>query len=275
MPVTADLLLRYRGICVAALAMASTCGFGGGAFAGAFNEPAGQGLVVLRGTYDNGDRVFDTSGRLNGGTPYTKREASVYVQYGVTDWLQVILKPDLVSTSLGGAMGASYTGLGTSEAGAQIRLLMFGPAVLAVQGTFHLPATTRQRNAALIGNTSRDTDGRALLGIAFNLGSWPSFIDAGAGYRIRSAHAPDEVHMDLTLGTRPRSDTLLLFQSFTTLPVGQGVPWFPVSQYTNAGVSVVYDLNPRWSLQLSGFVTVEGRNALRERIVETSVWYRF
>ncbi len=245
------------------------------AWAGAFNELAGQGIVIVRGTFDSGSHSYDVRGHLVKTAPYTKREASAYIEYGITDWLQAIIKPDLVSTRLGGTPGGRYTGIGTSEAGAQLRLLLFGPAVLAVAGTFHLPASTRERNLALIGNTSRDSDGRALFGVAFDLGPWPSFLDAEAGYRIRGGHAPDEYHVDLTLGARPKPNVLLLLQSFTTIPTGRGVDWFPRSQYSNAEVSVVYDFDPRWSIQLGVFTTVAGRNALRERGVETSLWYRF
>ena len=247
-----------------------------GAWAGAFNQPAGQGQVILGGSFDKGDRSFDGNGRHMVKTdPYTKGEVAAYLEYGVTDWFQVILKPDLVSTNVGGGIGKGYTGLGTSEAGAQWRLLMFGPAVLAVQGTFQLPATTRERNLALIGNTSRNTDGRLLLGYEFALGSWPSFLDAEAGYRIRGSGAPDETHVDLTLGVRPWPDLMLLVQDFTTVPVGRGTAWFPASEYSNLELSVVYDLSRRWSLQLGVFETVEGRRALREQGFDVAVWYRF
>lgn len=246
------------------------------AWAGAWNEPAGRGQVIVGGTFDRGDRSFGADGgHMVKTKPYTKREVSAYVDYGVTDWLQAIIRPGLVSTGLGGTPGARYTGLGTSEAGAQLRLLVFGPAVLAVQGTFQLPASTRERNLALIGNTSRNTEGRLLLGYAFALGSWPSFLDAQTGYRIRGSGAPDEAHVDLTLGVRPWADVLLLLQDFTTLPVGRGTAWFPASRYSNLEGSVVYDLSRRWSLQLGVFETVEGRSALRERGVDVAVWYRF
>ena len=243
--------------------------------AAAWNELQGEGLVIVRGTYDTGSTSFDKKGHLIKTQRYTKREASTYIEYGLTNWLEVIAKPDFVSTTLAGSPGGRYTGFGTSELGAQARLLAFGPAILAVQGTFQLPATSRESNLALIGNTARNTDARALLGVGFALGSWPSFLDAEAGYRMRSAHAPDEVHVDLTVGTRPRPDILLLVQSFTTLPTSPGVPFFPRSSYSNMEVSGVYDINLHWSAQLGVFTTIDGRDALRERGTDVSLWYRF
>ena len=247
----------------------------GGAWAGAFNEPAGQGLVILRGVNDQGDRAYRRDGRLGTAVPYAKRDVSLYVEYGLTDWFEILLQPDFVSTSLGSAVGARYTGPGTSAAGVQVHVLDLGPAVLAVQGTFQLPATRKERNLALIGNTSRNTDGRALLGASFELGSWPSFVDAEAGYRCRDGGAPDEVHLDLSFGTRPRPDTLLLLQSFATVPTGPGTAFLPRSEFWNVEASVVYDLSARWSVQFGLFTTVQGRNALRERGVDAAVWYRF
>lgn len=248
----------------------------GAALASAFNEPAGQGVVIVGGTLSGGNRSFTRDGRHVVRTDaYRKREVSAYVEYGLTDWLQIMFKPDLLSTSLGGKSGDRYAGFGTSEAGAQLQLPSFGPVVLAAQGSFQLPATTQQRNRALIGNTSQNADGRALLGYAFPLGSWPSFLDAEMGYRIRGSGAPDEAHADLTLGTRPLPALLLLLQTFTTLPVGKPTPWFPTSQYSNVEASAVYDLTPHWSVQLGAFETIEGRNALREQGATIAVWYRF
>ncbi len=246
------------------------------AWASAFNEPAGQGIAILSATVDGGDRSFSADGnhfvRTDG---YRKRDLSLYIEYGVTDWLQAIVQPDLASISLGGASPARYTGLGTSAAGAQLHLLSWGSAVLAAQGTVQLPATVRERNLALVGNTSRNADGRVLFGYGFAVGPWPSFLDAQVGYRLRGSGAPDETHVDLTAGTRPRPDLLLLLQSFTTLPEGRGTAWFPASQYSNLEASAVYDFRPRWSLQLGVYGTVEGRGALRERGATLAVWHRF
>lgn len=245
------------------------------AWASAWNQLSGHGIALITGTFETGTQSFDKSGRLITTDHFVKREASIYVEYGLTEWLQAIVKPDLVSTSLGRPPLGRYTGLGTSEIGAQAHLINFGPVVTAVQGTFQLPATTRQTNPALIGNTARGAEARALAGLAFSLGSWPSYFDAEAAYRVRGSHAPDEVHIDLTLGTRPHPKLLLLLQSFTTIPTGPGVPFFPRSTYSNAEVSAVYDIGRQWSLQLGLFTTVDGRNALREKGLDLAAWYRF
>ena len=130
---------------------------------------------------------------------------------------------------------------------------------------------TRPRSA-----TPRATlDLRALGGLAFPVGPWPAFLDAQGAYRLRSGGAPAEWHADLTFGVRPLPRLLLLLQSDTTLPVGPGTAWFPASLYSKLGVSLVYDLSARWSVQIGAFSTIAGTNALRERGVLSALWYRF
>lgn len=243
--------------------------------AAAFNEPQGQGLIIVQGLFDTGDRVFDRGGKLVKGAPYTKREGSLYLQYGITDWLMAIVKPDVVSSFVRGGTPGYYTGFGTSQAGAQVQLPSYGPYSFALQGTFHLPAADRPHNPALVGNTTRDTDGRALVGTVFALGPWPGFLDLEAGYRVRGALSPNEVHVDLTGGVRPIPAMLIMVQSFTTVPTQGGAALYPRTTFSNLEGSVVYDVNAHWSLQLGVFGTIFGRNALQERGIDTAIWYRF
>lgn len=249
--------------------------------ASAWNEPQGHGLAIMDYTFSGGSRYFDGEGKLAPAAAYRKQEAFGYIEYGVTDWLMAVIKPDAVATSIAAPNGsglpgtARYAGLGTSEAGAQLRLLAFGPAVLAVQGSFRLPGTTDQKNYALVGNTSRDADARLLFGTALPVGGWQPFLDAQLGFRMRSEGAPAEWHADFTLGARPISRLLLLVQSLTTIPEGSGTLWFPSSRYSKLGVAAVYDLNAAWSVEVGVFQTILGLEALRERGFQTGLWYRF
>ena len=250
------------------------------AAASAWNEPQGEGLFIAEYTFTGGSRYFNGTGRLSPAAAYAKHEGFGYLEYGVTDWLMAVIKPDAVATSIETPAGPStpaarYDGLGSSEVGAQLHLLAYGPALLAAQATFRLPATTAQTNPALVGNTSRDIDARILAGISFTVAGLPAFLDAQAAYRFRSSGAPDEWHADLTLGLRPLPKLLLLLQSTTTVPTSSGTPWFPASLYTKLGAALVYDLTPRWSIELGLFQTLAGIDALRERGILTAVWYRF
>lgn len=243
--------------------------------AGAFNIPQGQGLAIVDATFEGGDHYFNGLGKLAPASPFRRGDVSAYVEYGVTDWLMAVLRPDVTIISLKGQTPGRYTGLGTTEGGAQMRLLAYGPAVLAVQGTFRLPGSTDRTNPALIGQTSHDADLRGLFGYGFDAGGWPAFVDVQSAYRFRDGGAPDEVHTDLTFGVRPWTDLMLLLQAFNTTGVGRGTPWFPRERYTHVEVSGVYDLDPSWSVQLGVFTTVLAHDSLREQGVVTAVWRRF
>ena len=263
---------RAGALCVALSLVGGDCR---PVLASAWNRPAGQGLVILDGSVGGGGDAFDGTGRLTPSRSYDKSELSGYVEYGLTDWLMVVARPSLVSTHLGQPSGGHYEGLGETDAGAQAQLLVFGPAVLAVQGTFHLPGTTSHSNPANIGNTAYEADLRALGGVGFEIGSVPAFIDLQASFRLRSAGAASQWHADATFGFSPMARLLILMQSFTSVPDGAGTPWFPDARYTKVAATGVYRLTTAWSVQLSVFTTVEGRNALRERGVATGIWYSF
>ncbi len=262
-------------VTVSFVALSMLGGGCGHALASAWNRPAGQGLIIMDGSVGGGSVTFNDTGRLTPSRTYDKSELSGYVEYGLTDWLMVVARPSLVSTHLGQPSGGHYDGLGETDAGAQAQLLVFGPAVLAVQGTFHLPSTTSHSNPANIGNTAYEADLRMLGGVGFPIGSIPAFIDLQGSFRLRSAGAASQWHGDATFGFSPNARLLILMQSFTSVPEGAGTPWFPNARYTKVAATGVYRLTTAWSVQLSVFTTVEGRNALRERGVTSGIWYSF
>ena len=243
--------------------------------AGAFNLPEGKGLAIADFTFSGGSRYFNGLGKLAPAPKFQRGDASIYVEYGITDWLMAVVRPDFTSVSLQGHPGGHYTGLGPSQAGLQAEVLVFGPAVLAVQASFRLPGATDTHNRALLGDTARAAEGRALLGYGFTLGGWPAFVDAQAGYRLRDSGAPDEIHADLTLGVRPVPDLLVMAQAFNTTGLGRGTLWFPRERFTHVGLATVYDLTEAWSVELAGYTTILGNRSLREQAVTTAVWYRF
>ena len=247
----------------------------GAARAGAFNLPEGDGIAIVDMTFSQGDRYFNGLGKLAPASLYRRGDASAYVEYGITDRLMAVGRADLTAIGIDGTPGARYLGIGPSEAGAQWRLLAYGPSVFAVQATFRLPASTDTRNLALGGATSHGADLRGLFGLSFALGPFPAFVDAQSAYRIRDSGAPDEIHTDLTLGVHARDDLMILLQLFDTHSVGDGTPWFPHESLTHVETAVVYDIDQVWSVELGIYTTVRGRRSLRESGVQSAVWYRF
>ena len=255
--------------------VAASSGLVGRASASAWNRAAGNGLAIFDFTMGSGTDYFNGRGRLAPARSYSKSEIAGYVEYGATDWLMLVARPSLDRIRIGAPDAGTSAGLGGTAAGAQLHVLDFGPAVLAVQGTFSLPGTTSHRDPAAIGNTAREGDLRVLGGIGFPLGPLTAFLDAQGSYRIRSSGAAAQWHSDLTFGVYPMPKLLMLLQSVTVIPNGPGTAWLPSARSSKLGLTGVYDVTRAWSLQLGVFTTVYGRDALRERGFTTGLWYRF
>lgn len=251
------------------------CLAAGPVWAGAFNIPKGQGLAIVDFTFSGGSRYFNGLGKLAPANGFRRGDVSTYVEYGVTDWLMAVVRPDVTDVAVGGHPGGRYIGLGPSEVGAQLRLFAFGPAVWAFKGAFRVPGSYDTGNRALIGNTAREADLRGLFGLAFSIGPWPAFLDAQVADRLRDGKAPDELHTDVTVGLRPLPELMLLLQLFDTTDLGKGTSLFPHERFTHLETAVVYDFTETWSAEIGVYTTVLGTRSLREHGVTTSVWYRF
>jgi protein XagA len=245
------------------------------ALAGAWTLDAGVGQVLVSGTLSTSDLIFNPARQTQGAPRYNKFEAEALVEYGVTDRFTAIVGPGLQDISIAAPVNAQRFGLGYTELGGRYQLLQADSWVMSGQVLLRLPGTTDNANPAAIGYTDVQTDFRALLGHSFMLGSMPAFIDLEAAQRICTAGAPDEFHADLTLGVRPAPRWLLLIQSFNVVSEGSGTWGFSSYDYEKAQLSVVYGVNAALSLQVGGFSTYAGRNALQENGLVLGVWYKF
>ena len=106
-------------------------------------------------------------------------------------------------------------------------------------------------------------------------------------YRLRSGRPPNELHADVTFGTRPTPRLLLLASVLTTVSDGPGSDR-PINsgngstftydykyRFHDAYLSAVYTLTPRLAVQVGATGTIAGRNALRQRGGLLGFWYTF
>jgi hypothetical protein len=242
--------------------------------AGAFNQEEGRGQVILTEAFSSADQGYDIGGKLTSASRFQKSDTTALIEYGFTDWLTAIVKPSFSNWRLSGPPDATYTGIGTSEIGAQAQLLKLGSSVFAVQAMARVPGSNDGNNLALQGNTHVEEELRALAGHGFQLGSWASFVDVQVGYRWRYG-PPSEWHGDVTLGTRPSDNVMLLLQSFNASSRSSTSTVFPRNSLSKLQASIVYDFTKALSGQIGAFQSIAGENALKERGLIAAVWYRF
>jgi len=265
-----------HGLCVriigpfAAIVLGSTSD----GWAAAFLEPAGQGQIIVTTSFSDSADAFDASGKLVPIASYRKFELTAWTDYGVTDWLTLIVAPSADDIVNADHPTSTYRGLGTTEVGARVALMQGQSSILSAQATGLAPGSFDKTNPALAGYDSFESDARLLYGASFELAGLPSFIDFEAGYRWYQI-GPGQVRTDLTFGIRPRPDLLLLAQSFNIVSVGPGVPYAPNFRSEKLEASAVFDFTKDWSAQLGAFATIAAVGTRREEGLVTALWHRF
>ena len=267
---------RLGGECSLALGLAWACALPPTpAFAAAWMPEEGHGEAIVATLFDQANAGFDQTGRFVPTPQYKSLQASLYVDYGVTDWLAALVHPSLQSASLAAPENQHFTGLGDSEIGARALLWRDEATVLSLQTEARPPTGVGPQTGWLPGARHADFDFRALLGKSFALGGLAGFVDLEAAYRLRGGPAPNETRAEATLGIYATPDLMLLAQNFNILSGPSHDSDNPRWSQSKAQLSLVYRLNPDWRIQAGGFATLAGRNALRENGALVALWRGF
>ena len=243
------------------------------AFGGAWLMPPGDGQVIVYTAFSESTRAFDAKGHLIPVPAYRKFELGTYIEYGLTDWLTLVAAPsyDRIRNP---PPGQSYKGPGDSEIAARVGLYHTDTSVISIQAGLRLPgASFADSLGPFEVLRSASLDVRGMAGRNCVVAGMDGFVEAQAGYRVYSADKRGEYRIDLTMGLRPWPRLLVMLQSFTSIANGSGQ--FGHVSWTKLQPSLVYDIAPRWSVQIGGFLTVTGINAGRELGPTAGVWYRF
>jgi hypothetical protein len=249
--------------------------FHGPAHAGAWLQPKGHGLLILSATMLSSGRAFDGGGKPVVIPRYSKFESAAWLEYGLTDHLTLVLRPQFRSVDIAKPFAAHHAGAGYTVLGTRVGLWSNKDSVLSFQSLARIPGSRDKSDPAQAGSTEPETDLRLLYGHSFRLGGWPAFIDSEFAYRFRWGDAPDEIHSDVTFGVRPRPGMMVLAQSFATFSHGKARGYYLEGWEQKAALSVVWDISTGLSLQVGGTATIAGVNTLRERGYFAALWKRF
>lgn len=246
-----------------------------GARAGAWTLPAGESQAELIGTWSSATRAFDAVGNTAPTARTEKFELQGLLEYGATDRFTVILNPGLQHLDIAAPVNATRSGLGYFELGGRYKLIDGPSWVFSAQATLRAPGVFEPINAAAIGYTQPETDLRALFGYGASVGSMPVFVDLQLAQRFRAGTPPSEFRADATFGITPLPTWMVLGQSFNVISEGSAPPIFPNYAYHKLQLSIVHELTPQWAVQLGGFTTIAGHNALQENGMLLGAWYHF
>ena len=245
------------------------------ALAGAWTLDQGTGQLIVTNTAMQATSLFSTGYGLQPTPRYTKDEAQALIEYGVTNWFTAILAPSLQHVDIAAPFNANRNGLGYTDLGGRVRIWSDASWVVSGQVTYRIPGTYDKTNPAAIGYTDPEVDLRGLVGYSFNAGTMSSFVGVEMAQRFRIGGPPDEFRTDITFGIHATDKWLLLAQSFNVTSEGAGTWGFGSFGYHKLQLSAVYALTTKVSLQLGGYSTYRGRNALQENGVLVGAWSKF
>lgn len=245
-----------------------------GAYAGAWTLGAHEGQIIAGSIVSDASRSYDKNGHAVQKVAFRKTFASAYIEYGWKDWLTLIAVPEYADAmSADARRPTQYARNFAFSGGARVRVWN-GAGVLSFEalarsaGAFELDTSFQKK-------PGKDFELRALYGTHFEWLGREGCVDAEIAQRWATGGRPNETPIDITLLYDIGWQTQALVQSFNVISQGAGRPPFVSYRYHKLALSFVRPVWGQTSLQLGGFVSPAGRNALRERGVFLSVWTRF
>lgn len=241
--------------------------------AGPWTMSAGEGRLITSVIYSHSAKSFDLSGNSADAPDYDQLMTFLMTEYGVTNDLTLIANPGVKWVGIKGEK--DDFGLDSVELGARYRLFHDGQLVISAQVSGFVPGSLRNELVPQISGNRPQFDARLQAGYGFSLGKLNGFASVEGGYRIRRGAPPDEFRGDTTLGLHASDRLMLIGNLFNSWSNGSGKSQIPSYRYSNLYAGGVYELSPRFSLQLGALATVSGRNALRERGLYSGFWLKF
>ncbi len=245
----------------------------GAAWAGAWTLPEGNGQII-----QSFFGWIGTGAPWGNGAPgqsESRIEAQTYIEYGL--WNEITLFGQIAGEryELSPPKPDVYTGLDYSDIGVRTKVWSNDVWVFSFEATAFVPGAHDASRPAQAGNTGWAGEGRLLAGRNLTIFNIPAFVDAEAGYRLRTAGPPDEWHADFTLGLKPTPQIMWLLQTYNTISANSTNPQFPTWRSSSVEASLVYALDPHWSVQAGAFTTVWTENTNTQDGIIVSVWRKF
>ncbi len=236
-------------------------GYGAAAHAGAWLQPASQGLFIQQATYYTADGYFDADGTVQPQSRFSKYEWQPYVEYGLLNNLTIGATGYAQQVSQN---NATNRGIADPELFARMALWKGTQSVLSIQPLIKFSGSFDSSDSPRGGSQSTDGEISLLYGQTLPIVTANDYIDLRAGYRIRNRGLNDQLRFDAAAG-------LKLSPQWEITPALRGVVATAMEKTTTfsengdrdyallkAEIAGSYHLNPQQSLQATLFKHVAG-----------------
>ncbi|HWA30046.1 MAG TPA: hypothetical protein VG867_03055 [Rhizomicrobium sp.] len=244
------------------------------AHAGAWTLPEGTGQIISLSAISEASRSYDGDGNATERISFRKSFISVYGEYGWNDWLTLVAVPEYADATSAvpnrvpeKARDFAFSG------GARVRLMddigvLSMEALARSAGAFELDTSYRQK-------PGEDFEIRILYGTHFELFGRDGCFDIQVAQRWATGGRPDETPVDVSAMIDVGWKTQALLQTFNVVSEGSGDPPFGYYRYHKLSLSFVRPVWGKTSLQVGGFISPAGQNALKEQGFFLSLWTKF
>ena len=261
--------MRFGKLTAKTIIILLFCLISGIAYAGAWTQNSGKGLLISNFSYYSTNKYFDNSGKKQSLADYQKYEMNPYIEYGLRDDITIganlfFQRASQYDSNTG--IDNSNLGVGDSELFTRFRLWQGDGKVFSVEPMVKLPSLESESAQPQIGNKNFDTGLTFSSGYGFKAWELDHFINLDAGYRHRFSTPNDQLKFAATAGVSITKKTMVLTQVFTTTRLAShNNPAFTQSSgddydLTKLQISAIYKLDDKVSMQIGAFSNVAGRN---------------
>ena len=270
------------------------------AFAGAWTQKKGDGLLILNHSYYRASEFINNAGRKQSQPLYQKAEWNPYIEYGLTDKITIganlfvqYLRQDTkqsitqqitpfttVTTTYNGS--ANNIGIGDSELFARFRLYQKDGFVLSAEPMFKVPSFWSYTDLPDVGNSQPEAALTLSGGYGFKAYGQNHFVNLDTGYRYRAGREKDQIRIAATLGLSLDSQWMIMPQLFITRRTSSPSAASTFNEagsndynLTKAQLSAVYKMWDDTSLQVGGFYHADAKNSSTGGGVLIALWQPF
>jgi hypothetical protein len=244
------------------------------AHAGAWTLNKGDAQVITSTTISGASKSFDSNGDPTEDVTFRKTFTSLYAEYGWNDWLTLVAVPEYASAISAGPGRATDRANNFAVSGGVRMRLLDDIGVLSVEamarsaGAFELDTSFDEK-------PGEEFELRALYGTHFHAFGRDGCFDVEIAQRWTTGGRPNETPIDLSLMVDIGWKTQALLQNFNVISEGAGRPPFDHYRYDKLVLSLVRPVWGATSLQVGGFLSPAGQNALEEKGIFVSLWTKF
>jgi len=247
------------------------------AYAGAWNQRAGEGQVISTSFWSNAETIFDDDFDTVPLRGFTKTESRLYLEHGFTDWLTFVGNSGFQTLNFrDGDSRFDFDGLDDIALGLQFRL--HAPEGLAVAlRTSYIIDSQLENRAIDVLRGGDQYELRALIGQSRETLLGDFFYDAQLAARTERFDSLDGAQGALTLGYKPTDRWLFMSQSYVNFSSNDRVDGFEVPQQTQltSMVSLARQYQPGRYVQFGAGQTLLGQNIVKERSVFIGLWTEY